>query len=184
MVLINKFWTTYPLSLTRLLQLALLLCVTACGGKKDDFASKPVTIAPSEREIPSSNPNEPPIIILSPAPGDTGYTPARATVPHQTKKKITTTPVASPYTPQTSSTSGGNYAVQIGAFSSNDLANRAASQARQGASVLSSAKMQIDTISKGDKTLYRVKLTGISKNTAAQACSELTQKQITCIVTR
>lgn len=184
MVLINQFWTTYPLSLTRLLPLALLLCVTACGGKKDDFASKPVTIAPSEREIPSSNPNEPPIIILSPASGDAGYTPASATISRRSKKKVASTPATPSYTPQTSSTSGGNYSVQIGAFSSNALANRAANQARQGSSGLSSAKTQVDTISKGDKTLYRVRLTEISQSAATQACSELTPKQIPCIVTR
>lgn len=184
MVFINKSLTAYPLSIIRLLPLALLLCVTACGGKKDDYASKPVTIAPSEREIPSTNPNEPPIIILSPASGDAGYMPASATVPRRTKKKITTTPVASSYIPQTSSTNGGNYAVQIGAFSSDALANNAANQARQGSSGLSSARTQIDTISKDNKTLYRVKLTGVSENTAAQACSELTHKQIPCIVTR
>ncbi|EHD14459.1 hypothetical protein CIN_03910 [Commensalibacter intestini A911] len=184
MVFINKSLTAYPLSLIRLLPLALLLCVTACGGKKDDYASKPVTIAPSEREIPSSNPNEPPIIILSPTSGDAGYTPASATISRHTKKKVISAPAAPSYTPQTSSASGKNYGVQIGAFSSSALANRAASQARQGASQLSSAKTQIDTISKSDKTLYRVKLTGVSENTAAQACSELTHKQIPCIVTR
>lgn len=184
MVFINKYLTAYPLYLTRLFPLTLLLFVTACGGKKDDFASKPVTITPNEREIPSSNPNEPPIIILSPASGDTGYTPASATVPRRAKKTVTKAPTVSNYTPQTSSTNNENYAVQIGAFSSAALANRAASQARQGTSSLSSAKTSIDTISKSNKTLYRVKLTEISKNAAAQACSDLTQKQIPCIVTR
>lgn len=184
MVFIKKSLAAYPLHLNRFVPLALLLCVTACGGKKDDYASKPVTIAPSEREIPSSNPNEPPIIILSPASGDAGYTPASATISRRSKKKVASTPATPSYTPQTSSTSGGNYSVQIGAFSSNALANRAANQARQGSSGLSSAKTQVDTISKGDKTLYRVRLTGISQSAATQACSELTPKQIPCIVTR
>lgn len=179
MVILNKILTTHPLYFIRFIPLAALLFFTACGG--DDFANKPVTVTPSEHVVASPVANEPPIIILSPNTSSSkAYAPTKKSS-KQIKKKTSSTD----YNASNTLANSGNYAVQIGAFSSNSIASKAAKQAHQQAStLLSSAKTDIDTIQKNGKPLYRVKLTGLSANTAAQACSELKQKQLSCIITQ
>lgn len=179
MAIFNIILTKHPLYFARFIPLAALLLFTACGGK-DDYASKPVTIAPSERAVASPNSNEPPIIILSPSEKDINNVPANYSPTNRTKKKT-----SFKNTTNKVQTGQGNYAVQIGAFSSSKQANHAATQARQQAStLLSSTKTNIDTIPKNGQSLYRVKLKGLSASAATQACSTLKQKQLSCIVTQ
>ncbi|CAI3933337.1 MULTISPECIES: SPOR domain-containing protein [Commensalibacter] len=179
MVIINKILTTHPLYFVRFIPVAALLFFTACGG--DDFANKPLTVTPNEHVIASPVANEPPIIILSPNTSSSdAYTPTK-----KTSKPIRKKTSSIDYNASNIVANSGNYAVQIGAFSSNSIANKAAKQAQQQASsLLASAKTDIDTIQKNGKPLYRVKLTGLSAYTAAQACSELKQKQLSCIITQ
>lgn len=180
MVILNTILTKHPLYFARFIPLFALLFFTACGGKKDDFSSKPVTIAPSERVIASPNANEPPIIILSPSEKDINTVPVTYSPTARAKKKTSFNNNVHKVQAEQ-----GNYAVQIGAFSSNKQASQAAIQARQQASsLLSGTRTNIDTISKNGQSLYRVKLTGLSANTATQACSTLKQKQLSCIVTQ
>ncbi|CAI3959278.1 Soluble lytic murein transglycosylase or regulatory protein s (may contain LysM/invasin domain) (MltE) (PDB:153L) [Commensalibacter communis] len=183
MVLIHRFSLARPLYFARFLPLMILLSFAACG--KKDPASEPLKVTPNERIVPSSSPKEPPIIILSPSSGNTGaYTPTSNNSSSRKVKKKASLPSSS-YSTSNMTTSQGSYAVQIGAFSSEAVANRAASQARQKApSLLSSATTQIDTIPKNGQSLYRVKLSGLTANYASQACTELKQQQMSCIITR
>lgn len=181
MVILNKIVTIHPLYFARFIPLLILLCLTACGGK-DDFANKPVTVTPNEQVVPSSNPNEPPIIIRSPNTNDLNNT---YTSPTKSSQRVRKTASSVNYTAPNQTVGKGNYAVQIGAFSSDAIASKAAKQARQQVpALLNSARTNIDIIQKNGKSLYRVKLTGLSVNTASQACSELKQKQLSCIVTQ
>ncbi|MDI2112178.1 SPOR domain-containing protein [Commensalibacter nepenthis] len=183
MVLIHRSFLARPLYFARFLPLIALLCFAACG--KKDPASEPLKITPNERIVPSSSPKEPPIIILSPSSGNTGaYTPTTSPSSSRKVKKKASLPSSS-YSASNVTTSQGSYAVQIGAFSSESVANRAANQARQKVpSLLSSTTTRIDTIPKNGQDLYRVKLSGLTANYASQACTELKQQQISCIITR
>lgn len=92
------------------------------------------------------------------------------------------TPAAAAYasrnthtTPSVASSAGArNWAIQVGAFSSQSLAQAATSRARSRASGdLSSARTQIASVKVQRGQLYRARLTGLSRSEAVAACNRL-----------
>ncbi|MBC7801235.1 MAG: lytic transglycosylase domain-containing protein, partial [Gemmatimonadaceae bacterium] len=79
--------------------------------------------------------------------------------------------------------SGGSWAVQVGAFENANLASAATSAARDTArSVLAAARPAVSTVRQGRTTLYRARLTGLSRDAAAQACERLARTRTNCMV--
>jgi hypothetical protein len=75
----------------------------------------------------------------------------------------------------------GNWAIQVGAFGNQNQARAATEAARGQARVmLASAHEVIGTVRQAKATLYRARLTGLSRDAAIQACEKLSKKN--CIV--
>ncbi len=82
---------------------------------------------------------------------------------------------------RTGGPSTGGWAIQVGAFGNAAQAHGAASTARAQAGVLlASAHPAVGTVHQGHALLYRARLTGLSRDTAVQACERLSRKA--CIV--
>ncbi len=71
----------------------------------------------------------------------------------------------------------GDWAIQVGAFGNAEQARAAAASARGHAGVmLASAHAFVGTVHQGRAVLYRARLTGLSRETAVQACERLSHK--------
>jgi hypothetical protein len=76
----------------------------------------------------------------------------------------------------------GEWAIQVGAFGNEGLAKIAVGEAREkGGPVLSSAHQAVAGIREPHGTLYRARLTGLSRDAATQACERL-RGRTNCIV--
>ncbi len=76
----------------------------------------------------------------------------------------------------------GEWAIQVGAFGNEGLARMAVGAAReQAGTVLSSAHQAVAGIHEPHGTLYRARLTGLSRDAATQACERL-RGRTNCIV--
>jgi len=76
----------------------------------------------------------------------------------------------------------GNWAIQVGAFGNQGQARAATEAARDQAHiVLASAREMIGTVHQAKGTLYRARLTGLSRDAAIPACEKLNKKN-SCIV--
>ena len=64
----------------------------------------------------------------------------------------------------------GNWAIQVGAFASENLARDAAGQARSGAG---NGSLSVTPVAQGRGTLYRARVTGLSRDAAQSACDRL-----------
>jgi hypothetical protein len=77
----------------------------------------------------------------------------------------------------------GNWAIQVGAFANPNLAHSAAETARGHVpDVLAAAHPAVGTVKQGSATLYRARLTGMSRDAAVQACEKLAKGHGACIV--
>jgi len=81
-------------------------------------------------------------------------------------------------------TSGGAWAIQVGAFSSQELARTVAEGARAElpGELTSAAVSAPATTPFGGLVLYRARLTNLSTKTAVDACTLLNQRQLPCVV--
>lgn len=87
------------------------------------------------------------------------------------------------YQPAPAAVAGGDWAIQVGAFSSPDLARAVAESARtQAPAQLRFAVVSWPPTSLGGSILYRARLINLSASTASEACSYLNQRQLPCIV--
>jgi len=78
---------------------------------------------------------------------------------------------------------GGNWAIQVGAFSNANLARSAAGSAhKHAADMLGSARQQVSMVRQGRNTLYRARLVGLSHDAATQACARLQRNRSNCVV--
>ena len=78
---------------------------------------------------------------------------------------------------------GGQWAIQIGAFSSESLARNATGNAIAHArDMLGGAQPQISSVRQHQGTLYRARLVGLSQASAQQACERLQRNRSTCVV--
>ncbi|UFN48346.1 lytic transglycosylase domain-containing protein [Roseomonas sp. OT10] len=66
---------------------------------------------------------------------------------------------------------GGNWAVQVGAFASENLARAAANQAK--GSIPGANRVAVQAVSQGRSTLYRARVIGLSREGAQGACEKL-----------
>jgi hypothetical protein len=77
----------------------------------------------------------------------------------------------------------GSWAIQVGAFGNQGLARAAADSARERApDVLAVAHPVIGTVHQASATLYRARLTGLSRDAAMRACSKIAHGRASCIV--
>jgi cell division protein FtsN len=79
--------------------------------------------------------------------------------------------------------SGGatTWAIQVGAFGNENMARAAADTARQRVQSIS-ARSTIGTTKLASNTLYRARVTGLSREAAVQACEKMGKGQSNCIV--
>lgn len=79
--------------------------------------------------------------------------------------------------------SGGpaNWAIQVGAFGNEGQARTAAAAARERIQI-ASAQQTVGTTRQAKATLYRARLTGLTHEAAADACSRLVKQRGSCIV--
>ncbi len=79
--------------------------------------------------------------------------------------------------------SAGGWAVQVGAFANQGIAAAATTAARdQARDTLSGARSSVTPVRQLHGTLYRARLTGMSRDTAAQACEKLSRAHTSCLV--
>ena len=77
----------------------------------------------------------------------------------------------------------GNWAVQVGAFANQGLASAATQSARgQAREVLAYARTVVAGVRQPGGVLYRARLTGLSRDAAAQACERLQRSRTKCMV--
>jgi hypothetical protein len=95
-------------------------------------------------------------------------------------------PIPGGTSPHPPASSGGDWAIQVGAFASPDLARTVAEGARaQAPDQLHSAVLALQpTAPFGGKVLYRARLAHLSASAAANACTRLNQRQLPCVVVR
>jgi hypothetical protein len=77
----------------------------------------------------------------------------------------------------------GSWAIQVGAFGNESQARAAAAAARGHArEMLGGARTMVGTVRQASATLYRARLTGLSRDTALQACERISRNRGGCIV--
>ncbi len=77
----------------------------------------------------------------------------------------------------------GGWAVQVGAFGNQSQAHAAAGEAKQRArDPLETGRPIVSTVRQSRGTLYRARLTGLSREAAVEACQKLTRSRTNCIV--
>lgn len=77
----------------------------------------------------------------------------------------------------------GGWAVQVGAFANPTLAAAASASAReQVRDVLGGAQPLVASVRASNNTLYRARLTGLSRDAAAHACERLARTRTSCMV--
>ena len=77
----------------------------------------------------------------------------------------------------------GSWAIQVGAFVSESQAQAAAETARgQAREVLGGAHTHLGAVHQANATLYRARLTGLSRDAAVSACERLSHRRDACIV--
>ncbi len=74
------------------------------------------------------------------------------------------------------------YAVQVGAFSRQEMAQAAAVKAKSAEPGLAEAKVSVQHQGKGKDAVYVARLTGMSQQAAKSSCGALKKKAIDCIV--
>jgi hypothetical protein len=65
-----------------------------------------------------------------------------------------------------------NWAIQVGAFGNEGMARAAAETARQRVTSMS-ARPTVGTTKQASNTLYRARVTGLSRDAAVQACEKM-----------
>ncbi|QIF81208.1 SPOR domain-containing protein [Brevundimonas sp. 'scallop'] len=140
----------------------------------------PVTFTPPP-EAPQPRPAAPPTA----APTGQGLPPANTATPAVPAPRPTTptAPVAAPAT-KTPAATGGSASVQIGAFSSTEIADReyAAVAGRFGAYASGAEKRVTEVTSSSGSTLYRTAFSGLSRERAVAFCNALKAAGRDCIV--
>jgi cell division protein FtsN len=78
-----------------------------------------------------------------------------------------------PAPPAAASAAGGNrWSVQVGAFASENLARVSANQARDSVQTMG-ARTAVTPVRQGNTTLYRARVTGLTRSGAEQACARM-----------
>lgn len=122
-----------------------------------------------------SSPARAPILVAAPAP---------QMAPQQGGFRLVPSAIAVPMAPSTTATGeSGQWAIQLGAFTNENLARMATGSAIAKVSdALGHAKAQISSVRQRQATLYRARFVGLSQASAMQACERLQRDQVTCVV--
>lgn len=118
------------------------------------------TLAPPERQAPAASPFS--------RLGLIGTAQASTLPPPPTPPATAAARPAVARTPQ----GGANWSVQVGAFASQNLARTAANQARDRVALLGTRSLVVP-VQHGRTTLYRARVTGLTRSGAEQACARL-----------
>lgn len=105
--------------------------------------------------------------------------------PHQHGFSLIPTASAAPIHkgPMPVASTSGAWAVQVGAFANQNLAQSATAAARQNArGELGGAQTVVAGVRQPGGTLYRARLGGLSRDAAAQACEKLSRARTNCMV--
>ncbi len=145
-----------------------------------DYAPAPMPTRPSDVALPTPPAAPPPVrtaALPEPPPPPTvqtasAYAPATTTLRHDGGMRFVSASSAGP----ASSLHGapGQWAIQVGAFGNEMQAQSAVGAARyQAGPVLSGARPTVAGVREPHGTLYRARLTGLSRESATEACERL-----------
>ncbi len=130
-----------------------------------------VAMAAPSRPLPVPPPAEQVALYVPPAPKPSRFhliASAQAAEPVPMRRSATT--------------SGGHWAIQVGAFGSETLAHAALGAAKDHArDPLAAAHPSVSSVRQPKGTLYRARMVGLSREAAVQACEKLSRKS-NCIV--
>ena len=103
--------------------------------------------------------------------------------PRQSRFALVSPANAEPVGLRQSGFSPGDWAVQVGAFANRGVALSAAGAARNNArDVLSGAHTNVTSVRQSSGVLYRARLTGMSRDSASEACERLAKSRTRCMV--
>ena len=103
--------------------------------------------------------------------------------PPQSRFSLVSTANAAPARGGPTGAVPGGWAVQVGAFANPGLAGAATAAAQgQARDALSGARPQVASVRQGNGTLYRARLTGLSRVAASQACEKLARARTSCML--
>jgi D-alanyl-D-alanine carboxypeptidase len=145
-------------------------------------ASRQAPTQPPAQQVAAANP-KPALSNFLIASAMAQPLPAEKPTPLQ---KSSRPPAPGGTSPHPLASSGGDWAIQVGAFASPDLARTVAEGARaQAPDQLHSAVLALQpTAPFGGKVLYRARLAHLSASAATNACTRLNQRQLPCVVVR
>jgi hypothetical protein len=124
--------------------------------------------APTDRRAPAASPFRG-FGIVGSAHAGTLPAPSAAAIPRPPVRQAA---AAAPPAPPASGGGGNGWAIQVGAFASQNLARTTADQARDVVATMGT-RTAVTPVRQGSTTLYRARVTGLSRSTAEQACSRL-----------
>lgn len=134
----------------------------------DPAPTRIATAAPPERRPPATSPLRG-FGLIGTAHADTlpaSRQPSPLPTPPAQQRSAAAAPAPAP------SGGGNGWAVQVGAFASENLARTSANQARDAVATLGS-RSSVTPVRQGSGTLYRARVTGLSRSAAEQACARL-----------
>lgn len=103
--------------------------------------------------------------------------------PSRGRFRLISQAVAEPVPMHHGGLSTGEWAIQVGAYSNEGLARSALTVAREHAGTeLAVAHSFVSGVHQGRVVLYRARLTGLSRETAVQACARLAHSRTSCMV--
>jgi hypothetical protein len=126
---------------------------------------------------------EPPRQAVQPVPQQLALLAPPPTPPHHGGFRLITQAVAEPVPMRQGGSLTGQWAIQVGAYSSEGLAHAAVGTAREHARTeLAVAHPAIAGVHQSHGVLYRARLTGLSREAAIQACERLAHTRTSCMV--
>ena len=127
-------------------------------------AARAGSLPPPGRAAPAAQPAPPAVVLAAAQPRRLSLVGSAqaATVPRAA------TPAAQP----ARGSAAGGWSVQVGAFASENLARAAATQARDRVALLG-ARPAVVPVRQGRDTLYRARVTGLSREAALSACQRI-----------
>ncbi len=91
--------------------------------------------------------------------------------------------MAEPISPHRGDSGATNWAIQVGAFASSNMAAAASAAARDEArGDLGHARGSVTEVHQGRDKLYRARFQGLSHDGAARACERLSHQRTSCMV--
>ncbi|MGE0221747.1 MAG: transglycosylase SLT domain-containing protein [Acetobacteraceae bacterium] len=155
---------------------AVQLASSSTGGTGRVPARRPVEVAQLATPVRTPAPQQVAVVLPPAAPQPAA--PARKGI------SLISPAVAAESSPlKRGSASGGQWAIQVGAYANQGMAQSAVATARgKAGSELSVGKAQVGSVKQGRNTLWRARVTGLSRETAVQACEKLSRGRNACIV--